>query len=263
MPSDPTPPNGPNQPGKQRRRPAPGLGGNWLVVAIILFVVGLLWWGSTMNPSSSLTWGDFIALINHEPPLINSQDKPESDKPVYEYLHSVTFVGTSTVTGDVKVDALPPDLKNLADKLKGGHFTVHRFQANQDQDLQNRLNQIQEAAIKSVKAEAEKNPNGPPAQPPFRWDQQEDWNSGIWGTILVFLTAAAGDRGVVLLHPAAPGFRDPHWAAASSSNYIKSPAKPLRAATATASPSTTWPGCIEHAKRAARNRQSSCADPQK
>ncbi len=225
MPSDPTPPNNPIQPGKPRRKPAPGLGGNWLVVAIILFVVGLLWWGSTMNSPSSVTWGEFMAVLK--------------DPDAANYLKNVTFVGTSTVNGEVnlteftnKDHGAAADLQYLAtEKLKSGHFTVHRLQVNQDNELQDALNKIQnEALVKAEKAtaqadkdaEAAGKPTPPPVAPTFHWDQQDEPFSGLLGTILVFvlplLVIAA------LFFFVLPRFRDP-LGGGFLSNYIKSPAK--------------------------------------
>ncbi len=214
MPSDPVPPNNPNPAGKPRRRPAPGLGGNWLVVLIILFVVLLLWWGSTMSSPSSLTWGDFTALINHK------DEAGQYD--AYKYLRSITFVGTSTITGQVDTVKLPPDLQYLAaEKLKTGHFTVHRLQVNQDKELQDRLDAIQLQSIKEAAAKP-REANTPPPAPDFHWDQQDEPFSGLMGTVVMFVLPllVIGALFFFLL----PRFRDP-LGGGFLSNYIKSPAK--------------------------------------
>ena len=39
---------------------------------------------------------------------------------------------------------LPDDLAYLEPKLKNNHFTVQKLQANQDQELQDRLKEIEE-----------------------------------------------------------------------------------------------------------------------
>ncbi len=66
MPSDPTPPTpNPTPAGKPRRRPAPGLGGNWLLMVIVLLLILLFWWGATVNSSNTLEWGDFVTLVSH------------------------------------------------------------------------------------------------------------------------------------------------------------------------------------------------------
>jgi cell division protease FtsH len=205
MPSDPLPPNNPNPPGKPRRRPAPGLGGNGIVIAIILFVGLLLWWGSTMTSSSALTWGDFMALVNN----------PKAA----DYLRSVTFIGTTRVTGELKADDLPPELKFLADKLKNGHFSVNRLQINQDdKELQDRMSLIQQQSIEA----AQKKPEGGASSPAFHWDQQDDWASSLMGTIFLFGLPLLLIAGVFFFF--LPRFRDP-LGGGFLSNYIKSPAK--------------------------------------
>ena len=129
MPSDPTPPTpNPPPPGKPRRRPAPGMGGNWLLVAIVLFIVGLLWYGTTMTATNALQWGDFIALIDN--------------KDAYQYMQKVDFIGGSRITGEVDSAKLPEDLAYLRPKLKSNHFTVQRLQVTQDEDLQDQLTKI-------------------------------------------------------------------------------------------------------------------------
>ncbi len=219
MPSDPIPPNNPNPAGKPRRKPAPGLGGNWLVVLIILFVVLLLWWGSTMPSQSSLTWGDFMALVNHQAADSNEKN-PDYD--AYKYLRNVTFVGDSTVTGQVDKDKLPSDLKYLeAEKLKTGHFTVHRLQVRDDKELQDRLNEIHLKAIKDAAAQPKAADGALPA-PAFNWDQQDEPFAGLSGlfVMIVLPLLVIGALFFFLL----PRFRDP-LGGGFLSNYIKSPAK--------------------------------------
>ncbi len=247
MPSDPVPPNNPNPAGKPRRRPAPGLGGNWLVVLIILFVVLLLWWGSTMSSPSSLTWGDFTALINHK--------DAEDHNDAYKYLRNITFVGTSTITGQVDTVKLPPDLQYLAaEKLKTGHFTVHRLQVNQDKELQDRLDAIQLQSIKDAAAKP-REANTPPPAPDFHWDQQDEPFSGLMGTVVMFILplVVIGALFFFLL----PRFRDP-LGGGFLSNYIKSPAKRYERSRRRASPSTTWPAC-RTPRANCKKSSSSCA----
>ena len=198
MPSDPTPPTpNPTPAGKPRRRPAPGLGGNWLLLAIVLFIVGLLWYGATMSSPNAIEWGDFISLIDNK-------DAPN-------YMQKVVFVGTSRVTGEVDAAKLPDDLKYLEPKLKGGRFTVQKLQANQDKELQDRLTEIEEKSSHSA--------NG---QPTFKWDQQDDPYSGMLGTFLVFILPLLLIGGFFFF--LLPRMRDP-LGGGFLSNYIKSPAK--------------------------------------
>ncbi|HVS36756.1 MAG TPA: ATP-dependent zinc metalloprotease FtsH [Gemmataceae bacterium] len=213
MPSDPTPPNTPKQPGKPRRKPAPGLGGNWLVAAVILFVIGLLWWGMSMNSSGALTWGEFLAVIK--------------DPNAASYLKNITFIDASTVKGDVnlaeftnKEHGAAPDLQYLAaDKLKSGTFTVHRFQVNADDDVQKTLLAVQEKALQN--AQKESKPDAP-VQPTFHWDQQTDPFAGLMSTVL-FIVLPLLVIGALFFF-VLPRFRDP-LGGGFLSNYIKSPAK--------------------------------------
>ena len=63
MPSNPTPnPNTP-PPNKPRRRPAPGVGGNFLwIIILALVIVWFMFYGTPTAPT--IEWGDFIVLLN-------------------------------------------------------------------------------------------------------------------------------------------------------------------------------------------------------
>ena len=132
MPSDPTPPTpNPTPGGKPRRRPAPGMGGNWLLVAIVICVIALFAYGFNVGTTNALEWGDFISLI--------------SNKDAPTFLKKVVFVGTSRVSGELVDNAkLPEDLAYLAPKLKSGRFTVQKLQTIEDKALQERLTAIKE-----------------------------------------------------------------------------------------------------------------------
>ena len=141
-----------------------------------------------------------MALVNHQAADSNEKN-PDYD--AYKYLRNVTFVGDSTVTGQVDKDKLPSDLKYLeAEKLKTGHFTVHRLQVRDDKELQDRLNEIQLKAIKDAAAQPHA-ADAPPPAPAFHWDQQDEPFAGLSGTVRDDRPAAPGDRRPVLLPAAA------------------------------------------------------------
>jgi cell division protease FtsH len=198
MPSDPTPPSTPNPTNKPRRRPGPGMGGNWLLVAIVLFVVALFWYGATVTSTNSLEWGDFVALIGH--------------KDAYTYMRKVAFVGTSRVTGEVDESKLPEDLGYLKTKLKTNHFTVQKLQSIQDQQIQDELKTIKEDS----RAHSEK------GEPTFNWDQQDEPFSGMGSTFVIVILPLLLIAGFFFF--LLPRFRDP-LGGGFLSNYIKSPAR--------------------------------------
>ena len=199
MPSDPTPPTpNPTPAGKPRRRPAPGLGGNWLLMAVVLLLILLVLWGASVNSSNTLEWGDFVTLVSH----------PDA----YKYMRKVVFVGNTKVTGEVDDNKLPADLEYLKTKLKNKNFSVLKLQTLQDQQLQDELKKIEEES----RAHPE---NG---QPAFKWDQQNDWDTGVMSSVL-FLLLPILVLGALFFF-VLPRFRDP-LSGGFLSNYIKSPAK--------------------------------------
>ena len=199
MPSDPTPPTPNTTPGgKPRRRPAPGLGGNWLLLLIVLGILGAVAVGLNVPSSSPLEWGDFVSLINN--------------KEAPNFLKKVVFLGSSRVTGELEEAKLPADLAYLAPKLKSGRFTVQKLQSIEDKDLQERLAKIKE----------ESRANSPKNEPTFDWDQQDEpfslLNSGVMMLLLFLVLTGA------LFFFLIPRFRDP-LGGGFLTNYIKSPAK--------------------------------------
>ncbi len=199
MPSDPTPPTpNPTPAGKPRRRPAPGLGGNWLLMVIVLLLVLLVWWGASINSTNTLEWGDFVALVSH--------------KDAFNYMRKVVFVGNTKVTGEVEDAKLPDDLAYLKSKLKNKNFSVLKLQTFQDQQLQDQLKKIEE----------ESRAHASDGQPAFKWDQQDDPYSGIMNTFMLFLLPMLVLAALFFF--VLPRFRDP-LGGGFLSNYIKSPAK--------------------------------------
>ncbi len=199
MPSDPTPPTpNPTPAGKPRRRPAPGLGGNWLLMVIVLLLILLFWWGASVNSANTIEWGDFIALISH--------------KDAYNYMRKVVFVGNTKITGEVEDGKLPDDLAYLKTKLKNKNFSVLKLQTIEDQQLQDELKEI----------EKESRAHANDGTPTFKWDQQDDPYSGMMSTFMLFLLPmlVLGALFFFVL----PRFRDP-LGGGFLSNYIKSPAK--------------------------------------
>jgi cell division protease FtsH len=109
MPSNPTPnPNTP--PNKPRRRPAPGVGGNFLwIIILALLIVWFLFNGTTTAPT--IEWGDFIVLLN-------------------KHKLKKVIVGTDHITGEWSGDTegLPEQVRKSLDKLHGSKkFTVERI----------------------------------------------------------------------------------------------------------------------------------------
>ncbi|MGH7173425.1 MAG: ATP-dependent zinc metalloprotease FtsH, partial [Gemmataceae bacterium] len=113
MPSDPTPNPNSNTPpsNKPRRRPAPGVGGNFLWIIVLALVV--IWFvvnGS--NTGGTIEWGDFWVLLTTD------------------NLKKVA-VGSDRISGelkdDVKTDDLPESVKKTLEKLRGKKFTVERL----------------------------------------------------------------------------------------------------------------------------------------
>jgi cell division protease FtsH len=198
MPSDPTPPNNPTPAGKPRRRPAPGLGGNWLLMVIVLLLILLFWWGASVNSTNTLEWGDFITLLNH--------------KDAANYMKKVVFVGNTKITGEVDDSKLPDDLAYLKPKLKNKNFSVLKLQTVQDQQLQDKLKEI----------ENESRPKTGDGQPTFKWDQQDDPYAGMMSTFMLLLLPMLVLAALFFF--VLPRFRDP-LGGGFLSNYIKSPAK--------------------------------------
>jgi cell division protease FtsH len=198
MPSDPTPPNNPTPAGKPRRRPAPGLGGNWLLMVIVLLLILLFWWGASVNSANTLEWGDFVTLLNH--------------KDASNYMRKVVFVGNTKVTGEVDDSKLPDDLAYLKPKLKNKNFSVLKLQTYQDQQLQDKLREI----------ENESRPKTGDGQPTFKWDQQDDPYANMMSTFMLFLLPMLVLAALFFF--VLPRFRDP-LGGGFLSNYIKSPAK--------------------------------------
>src|SRR5260370_40357439 len=85
MPSDPTLKPGPPPAKPPRRRPGPGLGGNWLWLVILLLLVGMFLVNSTSS-SGTLKWGEVVRLVN--------------DDEGARVLRKGTLLGTSRVSGE-------------------------------------------------------------------------------------------------------------------------------------------------------------------
>jgi cell division protease FtsH len=110
MPSDPTPNSNPPPANKQRRRPSPSVGGNFLWVIVLILLVG---WFVLQTPSGggTIEWGDFwVLLVKHK-------------------LKKVV-VGTERISGemkDVSTDDLPENVKKSLEKIRGKKFNVERI----------------------------------------------------------------------------------------------------------------------------------------
>ncbi|HTU89340.1 MAG TPA: ATP-dependent zinc metalloprotease FtsH [Gemmataceae bacterium] len=184
MPSNPTPnPNTP--PNKPRRRPAPGMGGNFLWIIILASVIAyFLFTGST--PAPTIEWGDFWVLLN----------KHKLKKVV---------VGADHLTGELiegSTSDLPDSVKKSLDKLHNGRkFTVDRVRLD-DLTLLPRLQKEVEEHDMQLMQEPDH----------FAWLPQ----------MLMLILPAALLLGLFIF--LLPRFRDP-LGGGFLSNYIKSPAR--------------------------------------
>jgi cell division protease FtsH len=189
MPSDPTPnSNPPPSPKPPRRRPAPGLGGNFLWIVVLILLIG--WFITFGSPSgATIDWGEFVVLLNHHK------------------LKKVS-VGTERINGELKDDFTPDDLpadvkESLAKKLsrQGKKFAVDRPRL-EDPTLEQRLEkEVTEHHMQLGQ------------EPDHLWFMQPLM---LFVVPLVVLLA--------LLFFLLPRFRDP-LGGGFLSNYIKSPAR--------------------------------------
>jgi cell division protease FtsH len=205
MPADP-PSNPPPSPtGKPRRRPAPGVGGNWMLMAIFLLILSLLFFQS-MAPSGNITWGDFLILAN--------------DPGATKDIKKITLMGSETLQVELfekeKQDNFPKDdgdknytaLTELRKKLpKSNRFTVQRPHITFDEDLSKLLDKLAVREGKDLK--------------PVIVEQQED-GYGWLRVLMTLLLPALIILGILFF--LLPRFRDP-LGGGFLSNYIKSPAK--------------------------------------
>lgn len=190
MPSDPsnnlTPPSG----GKPRRRPAPNLGTNWLLVGIVFLFI---WWllANGITSSGNITWSDFYSMI--------------MDENQVKAIKKITLLGNEQIVVDIheekeKRNLLPPEL--LKKLERANRFSVQRLRVTFDQELVNRLDKL------SLKQD-------------LAVEQKEDQYTWINGFLSMLLTLAMLGLLVFFL---LPRFRDP-LGGGFLSNYIKSPAK--------------------------------------
>ncbi|MHB1421818.1 MAG: ATP-dependent zinc metalloprotease FtsH [Gemmataceae bacterium] len=188
MPSDPTPnPNNTPPSNKSRRRPAPGVGGNflWLVILAILILYFVVF---NKDSGGTIEWGDFWVLLTRNK------------------LKKVVLVGGDRISGELNdsgTEGLPEPVKKSLEKLHGGKkFTVERLRLD-DRDLFNRLN---EAAASELGMQITQDP---------------DHLSWLQPLIVLILPAALL---LALFLFLLPRFRDP-LGGGFLSNYIKSPAR--------------------------------------
>ncbi|HTU19498.1 MAG TPA: ATP-dependent zinc metalloprotease FtsH [Gemmataceae bacterium] len=130
MPSDPAPNPNSNTPpsNKPRRRPAPGVGGNFLwIIVLALVVVWFLFNGS--NTGGTIEWGDFWVLLTKSK------------------LKKVAVIGNDRISGELRDDVKTDDLPDSVKKLRGKKFTVDRPRLD-DRQLTDRLNQEAEKGMK-------------------------------------------------------------------------------------------------------------------
>src|SRR4051812_46960243 len=108
MPSDPSP--NPTRPSgdKQRRRPSPGVGGNWIWL-IILVVLGSMFLANPLSNPRRIEYSEFLTLLEGN------------------YLQKVTLIG-DRLEAEVNKDKLKDLPKELKDKVpNNGRFSVLRL----------------------------------------------------------------------------------------------------------------------------------------
>jgi cell division protease FtsH len=188
MPPDPTPKSGLPPAKPPRRRPGPGLGGIWLWLVILVFLLALFF----LNPlghTGALRWGDFISLVN--------------DDARSAAFKRVSLLGATRIEGEIDLAKLKDD-DELKKKLEpSGKFSVQRPQLDDNGVLAARLAKL-----------AEKNPK-------LEYEQKDEPLAWV-STFMVLLLPALLLIGLFLF--VLPRFRDP-LGGGFLSNYIKSPAK--------------------------------------
>jgi cell division protease FtsH len=188
MPSNSNP--NPNIPpsSKPRRRPAPGLGGNFLWIIILISLIAFFMYSGT-TAAPTIEWGDFWVLLN----------KHDIKKVVVSSDH-ITAELKELSEADIK--ALPDTVQKSLNKLHGGKkFTVERVRM-EDMSL---LPRLQEEVVKHD----------------MQLMQEPDHFSGLWQMLMLILPAVIL-LGLLLF--LLPRFRDP-LGGGFLSNYIKSPAR--------------------------------------
>jgi cell division protease FtsH len=188
MPSNSNP--NPNTPpsSKPRRRPAPGLGGNFLWIIILISLIAFFMYSGT-TAAPTIEWGDFWVLLN----------KHDIKKVVVSSDH-ITAELKELSEADIK--ALPDTVQKSLNKLHGGKkFTVERVRM-EDMSL---LPRLQEEVVKHD----------------MQLMQEPDHFSGLWQMLMLILPAVIL-LGLLLF--LLPRFRDP-LGGGFLSNYIKSPAR--------------------------------------
>jgi cell division protease FtsH len=195
MPSD-LPPNSPppGPPKGGRRRPAPGIGGNTLIILIIFALLALMF-SQSLNASGSLEWGEFYSIL---------MDKEQS-----RALRKVAFIGTERIV--VEVDDKSKELlpKEIREKLRNNRFSVARLQVLEIHKVVERLEEL-----------ASKKEEG---KEPLHWFQQDDY-FGPWMQTFFYVLLPLGLLAALFFFVLLPRFRDP-LGGGFLSNYIKSPAK--------------------------------------
>ncbi len=192
MPSNPNPNSTPPPSNKPRRRPAPGVGGNFLWIIVLALVVVWFLFNSS-NTGATIEWGDFILLLNNH----NLKE---------------VVVSTDHLTGklkdDVTAEKLPALFKQSQDKQdwlnklgKSKRFTVDRVRLDDLSLLPRLQKEVEEHGMQLT--------------------QEPDHFSWLPQALMLFLPALLL-LGLFLF--LLPRFRDP-LGGGFLSNYIKSPAR--------------------------------------
>jgi cell division protease FtsH len=169
MPSDPT--NTPPRPSadKQRRRPSPGVGGNWIWLGLLV-VLAILFLANPLSNARRLEYSEFFTLLNNNE------------------LKKVTLIGTDRIEGEVKDRNSPKIPESVRSKIgPNGKFSAPRLRGTDDKNL---IDLLTKKAVEDH----------------LVWDQTEDqmaWLSPLFMMILPILVL------IVLFFFLLPRFRDP------------------------------------------------------
>ena len=117
MPSNPAPT--PPTANKPRRRPAPGLGGNWLWLVLVALLF-LLFFKQPFSSSGTLEYGEYYQLLTD----------PEASKNITK----ITSENDRVIVEIGDVEKLPKDLQK---KVAGNKFAVQRLHGADDYELAN------------------------------------------------------------------------------------------------------------------------------
>src|SRR5689334_20623831 len=137
MPSDPTPNQQPNS-SKNRRRPAPAIGGNWIWL-VVLVVLALFLMASPLSTPRQIHWSEFVYLLEHDAVEKVVQVGDRYDGVLLKDWEEKLDAAAKEAEKDSKKGGEPPELrKDVKKAIKNYEFSVDRLQGS-DQHFQQLL----------------------------------------------------------------------------------------------------------------------------